>query len=409
MKFRYNRTNEFTVLVNGDDDVNNLGVVRALGRHGVPIILLSSNHQYVARYSRYINKWLRFPDPMESEDKYIESLIKLGKQIEEKCVVIPTNDGAVMTLSKHKGELEQYFLLPIPSFEVVEKCVNKRMFYQLLKQMSIPHPKTYFPKDLKELKSIGEEMEYPYIIKPAYMHLFSAQFHIKCFFIDSPQTLNNAIQELEDKELDVFLQEIIPGNEHYSLLTYFDSENEPQASCGWDKIQQDPPFFGSYSVLCKSAWRAEPIALAEQLLRTMKYHGIAEPEFKKDTRDNTYKLLEINARTSIPNALPAKCGTDITHIAYLDTIGRYKGNLKSPESGNFWVNDTFYLHDFFKLKFTKNMFSMNIINPLKRKRVYAVSAWDDPIPLLFALLNLGYRLFRKIFGISATKNKYRKK
>ncbi|UCG54647.1 MAG: hypothetical protein JSV32_00030, partial [Dehalococcoidia bacterium] len=332
---------------------------------------------------------------------YIASLMDLGKQTESKCIVIPTSDGAVMALSKHKAELEQYFILPFPDFDIVEKLVNKRMFYQLMEQMSVPYPKTYFPEDLNELKTIGKEIEYPYIIKPAYMHMFLAKFHVKCLYVDSLQMLDDAIQELEGKELDVFLQEIIPGDDHYSLLTYFDSKSEPHAFCGWDKIQQDPPFFGNYSVLCKSIWRGEPIALAEKVLRMMKYYGIAEPEFKKDTRDNTYKLLEINARTSIPNALAAKCGTDITHIAYLDKTGRDDVNTDPPENDILWVNDIFYFRNFMRLKFIQNYRLMDIINPFKKKRVYAIAAWDDPIPLFSALSGLGYRSIKKIFRKSA--------
>jgi predicted ATP-grasp superfamily ATP-dependent carboligase len=175
----------------------------------------------------------------------------------EKYVLIPTSDAEVLAFSKYKKELERYYLLPVPDFEVVQQLVNKRKFYQLCEQLSIPCPKTYFPADLSELKSIGQEIGYPYIIKPSYMHLFTAEFKSKCFVINSSQDLDQAVRRLENKDLDVVIQDIIPGKELYSLSTYFNKEAEPLAVCGYDKLRQYPPDFG-IGTLWKSSWREGP-------------------------------------------------------------------------------------------------------------------------------------------------------
>ena len=50
-------------------------------------------------------------------------------------------------------------------------------------------------------------------------------------------------------------------------------------------------------------------------------------EFKKDQRDGTLKLLEINARPWWHCWLSGKCGVDIIFSAYLDALGE-----KSPYS-----------------------------------------------------------------------------
>lgn len=396
MNFKRNYCCKIPAIISGDDNINNLGVARALGRHGVPIILLSSNRRDIVRYSRYTSEWLKFPDPMESEDAYIDFLLNLGRQTEEKCIIIPTNDAAVMALSRYKDTLEPYFYLLFPEFEIVEKFVNKKMFYQLLGQLSIPHPMTYFPEDLYELKNMGENIEFPYIIKPAYMHVFRAEFRTKNFYVDSLQKLDYAIKKLENKNIEVFIQEILPGNEHYSLLTYFNRNSDPYGICGWDKKRQDPPFFGNSSVLCKSIWREEPIDLAIKTLQATKYYGIAEPEFKKDPKDNKYKLLEINARISVPNALPAKCGTDITHIAYLDTIGLYGSSPSSPQSGILWIDEINDLRICVKQVLKREMSILDLIKSLKGKKVYATAAWDDPLPLIVSVFHAGRYYIRKI-------------
>jgi predicted ATP-grasp superfamily ATP-dependent carboligase len=391
--------NTLPVIICGNDNINNLGVVRALGRHDVPAILLTSNTKDVVRYSRYTSQRFTFYNQEGRDDADIEFLLNMGRQTEEKRVIIPTNDSSVLKLSRYKKELEQYFLLPIPEIEVVEKLVNKKNFYQFLDQISAPFPKTYFVDDVTELSSIGEEIRYPYILKPYYSHLFVKELKTKCFFIDSPQKLKQAIENLQGKHLDAFIQEIIPGNEHYSLLTYFNRESMPYATCGWDKISQDPPLFGNSSVLCKSEWREEPINLAFQALQKIKYYGIAEPEFKKDPRDNKYKFLEINARISIPNALPPKCGTDITYIAYLDTIGQYHNDSRSPQSGILWVDEINYPRVFIKQIVKRETSILDVIRSLKGKKVYATWNWNDPLPLLVSMINLGLYYLGRIFPL----------
>ncbi len=392
------------VLIGGNNNVNNLGVARNLGRHGVPVILLDYERPSIARSSRYISKKLACPDPSESEIQFIDFLINQGKQTDEKYIIIPTNDAAVLALSRYQEELEQYYLLPIPSFKVVETLVNKKYFYQFLDQISVPHPRTYFPADVAELESIGREIEYPYIIKPVYSHLFDVEFATKCFVIKSTQDLNYAIKRLENKKLDVIMQEIIPGNEHYSLLTYFDRRAEPLAICGWDKLRQSPPDFGMSSSLCRSAWRAAPIEIATQILKVLKYHGIAEPEFKKDPRDGQYKFLEINARTSVPIALPAKCGVNIEYTAYLDILGQYHGNPVSPQSGILWINEITDLLSCIKQIREGKLGVKEVIKSHLGKKVYATAAWDDPLPFISSLYNFVWHHLKKRFAIKKRSN-----
>ncbi len=384
MRIQPNGGHTVPVIVAGNNNTNSLGVVRNLGRHGIPIIMLDYNRQSMVRYSRYISRKLTAPSPKKSETQFVDFLLNQGKQMDEKCVIIPTNDVEVMALSRYKDELEQYYLLPIPSFEVVQSLVNKRNFYQLLGRISIPYPKTYFPADISELKSIGQELEYPYIIKPVYMHLFLLEFGTKCFVIKSPQELNHAIQRLENKELDVMIQEIIPGKEIYMLYTYFNREAEPVTICGYDKLRQYPPDFGIGS-LCRSAWRSDPIDSAIQVLKALKYHGMAEPELKKDPRDGVYKLLEINARTTTQSGLPAACGVNTEYAAYLDTIGQYQGNSVSPQNGIIWIDEISDAVSCLRQIIKGTLGIRELAQSLRGKKAHATAAWDDPLPFLVSL------------------------
>lgn len=390
MKTPSNSSHGVPVIVVGNNSTNSLGVVRNLGRHGIPVTMLDYNRPSMVRYSRYISRKLACPSPRGSETQFIDFLLNQGKQMDEKCIIFATNDAEVMALSRYKDELEQYYLLPIPSFEIIQKLVNKRYFYQLLDQISVPYPKTYFPSDISELKAIGLEFDYTYIIKPAYMHLFHAEFNTKCFVINSAQELNLAVQRLENKALDVMIQDIIPGNEIYMLYTYFNKKGEPLTICGYDKQRQYPSDFGSGSS-CRSAWRSDPIDSAIRVLKDLKYHGMSEPEFKKDPRDGVYKLLEINARTTTQCGLPPACGVNTEYVAYLDTIGQYQGGADSPQNGIIWIDEIADALSCLGQMRRGTLGIKELTKSFRGKKVYATAAWDDPLPFLISLYSFIFK------------------
>jgi predicted ATP-grasp superfamily ATP-dependent carboligase len=330
---------------------------------------------------------------MESETEFVKVLLELGKQTNGQMMIIPTGDSDVLALSKHKRELEKYYYLPVPTFETVQKLVNKKTFYKLLLKLGIPHPKTYFPECLSELRATGLEIDYPYIIKPAYSSPFIAEFGTKNFVIQSPQELFQAIDRLRNKNLEVMIQELIPGNEIYMFYTYFNRKSEPLAVCGYDKLRQFPPNFGSGS-FCRSSWRSSPIKECIGLLKEIGYHGFAEPELKKDPKDGKYKLLEINARTTTQNRLAAACGADIEYISYLDAIGQFTKKPFSFRNGVFWIDDFNDPRSCWMLLKRSEMGIGEIIKAFIPPKVHSDLAWDDPTPFIIHAIDFGFSAFR---------------
>ncbi|MCK4830595.1 hypothetical protein KA005_83555, partial [bacterium] len=376
---------------------NSLGVIRAFGRRGIPVMCLDSQQAYMSRYSRYINRHLKAQNLIESETEFVNVLLNFGQQIDSRMIIIPTGDIEVLALSKYIRELEQFYFLPVPNHHIVQKLVNKRSNYKLLTEMQIPHPKTYFPESIAELQLIGRETAYPYIIKPDYSSPFQKEFGRKCFVITSLRELNWAIDRLRGKNLEVMIQEIVPGKEIYEFYTYLNRKQEPLGICGWDKIRQYPPDFGTGS-FCKSSWRSSAIEQGTWLLKAIGYYGFAAPELKKDPRDGEYKLIEINARTTLQNRLAAACGADIEYIAYLDLTGQTAKNSVFPHNNVLWVDDfTDALSCLIHLK-RHDIGIIEIVKTLKARKVHSVMAWDDPIPLFARAINLSFHVLCLLFS-----------
>ena len=58
-----------------------------------------------------------------------------------------------------------------------------------------------------------------------------------------------------------------------------------------------------------------------RLLRSLNYSGIVELEFKYDDRDDSYKLLDFNARAWTWIALGASAGVDFPYLLWRTATG----------------------------------------------------------------------------------------
>jgi len=192
------------------------------------------------------------------------------------------------------------------------------------------------------------------------------------------------------------IQEIIPGRELYSFFTYFNKSSEPLAICGWDKIRQYPLDFGC-GTFCKSNWRPSAADYSLRLLRIIGYHGFAEVEVKMDPRDGEYKMIEINARTSLQNTLSGACGADIAYVAYLDAGGQVEEPSLSFRNSILWAEDFLDTVSFLKHLGRRDISIGEIVDSLNPRKVRSVAAWDDPVPLFSWVVTLSSRALRRLF------------
>jgi predicted ATP-grasp superfamily ATP-dependent carboligase len=370
-----------------------LGAVRGFGRRGIPLVYIDSEPLNIVRHSRYVEQRLKCPNPLRSETGFINALLNYGKHKDGDMVIIPTGDTYIELMSKHKHELEQYYILPIAEYETVKKLQRKKNYYRLLAEMKLPHPGTWFPDNAEELRSMGRQIDFPYIIKPDDSLTFQHMFLEKCFVISSPRELDRAVARLKGKDIEFVIQEIIPGRELYNVSGFYNKQSQPVAVCGWDKIRQYPPDFGS-GTCCISKWRPAIVEQVNAFFNAIGYYGIGEIELKRDPRDGVYKMIETNIRTVSQNRLAAACGVDVEYIAYLDAIGEPVTKPPQQPEGVLWVSDfTDVIACLVQLK-RREIKIIEVARYLTQKKVHSVTAWDDPLPAVYRLKNMARHLLR---------------
>lgn len=376
--------------------VTAVGAIRSLGRQGIPVIALDPAFGSIGFFSRYC-KGIVCPDSEEKEDEYIDFLLGLGRQMNNKGVVISGSDADVFAVLRHRDKLEQFYNFPMAKFDIIEKLTNKRKFYEMLDKLDMPHPKTYFPDDISGVTRISEEITYPCIVKPAFSTKFGKEFSVKLFTADSAEELAKGYSRATSSGYEVVIQEVIPGSDVnvYGFCSYFNHDSEPLGIFIYKKIRGYPQGFGICSFV-ESVFKPEIVELGTQLLRSINYHGISEVEFKKDTRDGKFKIIEVNARIWAQNNLAARCGVNLPYMAYMDALGKDVEKVISKKEGIKWL----YMFEDIRSCFTSmlkgELSLIEWISSLRGEKEYAIFAWDDLLPCLLYPFNLGRSVLERL-------------
>jgi predicted ATP-grasp superfamily ATP-dependent carboligase len=301
----------------------------------------------------------------------------------------------VLAISKHRDKLERYYEFPIAKFNVIEKLVNKRKFYEMLEKLDVAHPKTYFPNNISDVKEISKEISYPYIVKPVFSTNFGREFSVKCFKANSANELIKAYNRASSSGHAVVIQEVIPGSDTnvYGFCSYFNCKFEPIGIFIYKKIRGCPEGFG-LCCLVESIREPELIKIGTKLLQNLEYHGISEVEFKKNLGDDTFKIIEINARTWGENSLAARCGVDLSYMAYMDAIGGDVEKVVLKKEGVKWLYMFDDIRSSFKSMLKGELSFIEYINSLKGEKEYAIFAWDDPVPFIVSPFNISSAILK---------------
>ena len=322
------------VVVGGD--YQGLGIVRSLGRRGVPVFVVDDERS-IARFSRYAAGSARV-EGLRDERRTAETVLELGEQLGlDGWVLYPTREETVAAFSHFRPELAARFRVPTPPWEVVRHAWDKRETYRLAMELGIPAPRTWSPASVDDLEAIDAEP--PFAVKPAIKEHFFYTTKSKAWKAASRAELRTLFAEAEGiaGPGEVMVQELIPGDgrQQFAYCALF-KDGESLASMTVRRRRQHPPEFGRASTFVETVELPELEEPSERLLRRIDYYGLVELEYKRDPRDGAYKLLDVNARTWGYHSLGAHAGVDFPYLLYVDQIGEHVERCRAVP-GVSWV------------------------------------------------------------------------
>jgi D-aspartate ligase len=359
-----------------------LGVARSLGREGIRVLGTDFRPDAPGLKSRYCKSFLT-PDPVRCPEEVLDRLLREGKRLPKKGILYAASDPYVLFASRFRKALSEYFLFAIPSEDIVECILDKSKQNELARRVGIPCPKSYYPRDLDGLKLIEDRIEYPAFVKPCYAHLWRERFRGKGFKVNSREQLFKKYAEVLETGLEAMVQEVIagPSANIVEVNAYISKEGDAIAVFATRKVRQYPVEFGVGTCL-ESIHNKDVLSLALRYLQGIHYRGIGAVEFKRDNRDETYKLVELNAR-SWTQVIQATCaGINFPLIQYLDLT-----NQPIPKSGDYqdgikWLDAAPDFLAFYESYQGREPWPLAWLRSIWGARCYAYYSHDDPKPFL---------------------------
>ena len=308
------------VVIGGD--YQGLGIVRSLGRMGVPVCVIDDEHS-ISRFSRYTTHGVRVPD-LRQERPTVEALLRIGRLLNlQGWVLFPTRDEIVGALARNRSVLSEMFRVPVPEWKTVDWMLDKRNTYQLAKQLNIPFPKTWSPLTEEAINQI--DSPFPLVLKPAIKEHFFYATKAKAWRINSRAELHAMFRRASKLTgaSEVLIQDMIPGDgrQQFSFCAFF-KHGKAIGSMVTRRRRQHPHDFGRASTFVETIDLPALEALSSRFLRHINYYGLVEVEFKLDPRDGQFKLLDINPRTWGYHTLGTHAGVDFPNLLYRDQLSR---------------------------------------------------------------------------------------
>ena len=168
--------------------VGGLGVIRALGMNNVQSIALTYDNFDFAFTSKYVIEKIEVPHPRREENAFIGFLMENGEKWKG-SLILETDDHSAESISKNRFELQKYYNIVTPQWEILKQFVEKKEAHKLALESGVPHPANYLPHTLEQLEVIKDKLSYPTLIKPVHGHVFKSIFNEKNFEVNSEEEL----------------------------------------------------------------------------------------------------------------------------------------------------------------------------------------------------------------------------
>lgn len=370
-----------------------LGIVRSLGRRGIPVYALDPNPRRIGMNSRYCQSKV-CPSVESNENEHVEFLIQLSKTLGERPVLFPTGDNTLLCYAKYENILRNYFLLTAPEGSTIEKLVTKDALHRTALEFNIPSPNSYIPNSLSEVSEIASKISYPCIIKPVRSdswHKESIQKMLgdgqKVIVAREPVELLSSYSKVVVYDSNVIISEVVPGDD--SDLFYFvfciSRNHEVLGHFAGRKLRLYPIHFGSASFV-ESVYEKEMERISINFLQDIGYKGLGGMEFKRDSRDSKFKLIEFNVRFGLWDVLGARCGVDIAYVAYCDTIGEKVMRNVKYRTGIKWISAYLDTKAFLDYRREGSISLLSWLRSAFGEKQWAVFAWDDMMPILSSII-----------------------
>jgi len=302
-----------------------LAVIRSLGRAGVAVSAVTEDRRTPAAVSRYLDEAIVWRTTgAEDQEVLLDRLVQIGARRCSKPLLICTDDEAAVLAAEGRDVLERYFVLPQVPAPLPRTLASKRGLYELCRRHGVPTPRTQFPTTASELNTAAEALGFPFVLKniDPFVRLYRTPV-TRTTLVSTPAALDE-LSAGWDEPFSVLAQQYLPTDTSVDWIVH--------GYCGADadlrkvftglKLRSAPQFANA-TALGQVATNEELISLTTGFCRQIGYQGVFDLDWRRDTRDGTFYLVDFNPRVGAQFRLfEDDAGVDVVRAMHLDLSGR---------------------------------------------------------------------------------------
>jgi predicted ATP-grasp superfamily ATP-dependent carboligase len=135
-------------------------------------------------------------------------------------------------------------------------------------------------------------------------------------------------------------------------------------------------------------------------LQKVNFQGIVKIDMKRNPRDGSFKILEVNPRYTLWESLGAFAGMNLCAVALRHARGEVPAQFRQSYALNYkWI---FFKQDFraFLTGYWRagEVSLLQYLNSLRGKKIYQLWDWKDPAPFLYSATQFWLKNGRKLVG-----------
>jgi D-aspartate ligase len=382
-----------------------LGMIRSLGRLGIPVYTLQRNSFIADGASRYLAGKFIWSMDGEDRDRFLAGMATISKTLDRPTILVPADDLSAILIAENADALASRFIFVRQRPALPRTLANKRNLYHLCQQIGFPCPPTVFPGTREELLAFAEHTRFPVVVKAAEPWLLPKGFK-SVAIVSRRQDLIEYYENFAQRSpaTTLMIQEMIParGSEDWIVHGYCDAKSEPSVLFTGVKLRSYPAFAGP-TTLARSVRNDALQQQAIKLFSAIGYRGIMDLDLRLDGRDGRYNLLDFNPRVGAQFTLfSTDTGIDVIRALHLDLTGRRPCGGRPIEGRTFTLD----IQDLFAGWAYYRSGDLRVRDWLRSLRGADQRAWyaaDDPSPFLLMCLGMALRTLRRKLGLSNSK------
>ncbi len=269
-----------------------LVIAHSLGKRGVEVIGCDDVEMTVLSFSRFVKQNFVHAPLQEDPEEFIRDLIAKVKKYrpdDGRPYLLMPVFRETEVIAQYRSRFEPLIQVIAPPFEAIRRVHPKDRLFSSAAELGVPVPPTWSLADTT-VEEVLQEAHFPVLLKPT--------DQVGGRGIEMCEDATELQELLRDYRCDHYgtplVQEFAPGDDY--CLTVLFQEGELVASMAYRNLQKFPAQSGA-GILRETVDDRQFLQVARDLLGPLRWHGIAEIDFRWDGEaDHQPRLIEVNPR-----------------------------------------------------------------------------------------------------------------